>query len=155
MERVEYDGHVIFNGMRAGEHEPYAIRLLGGSGMLEVSAKNLFSNPISGGENFIVVNDIPAQAECCFVEFSSRFSEATGISTKIELVQKRRGALKSELGLKNSELLARGIDPAGQNFISNINLKPVSVDAVAGLENELVRITLYGMEAWNRYPEEN
>lgn len=162
---VEIDEGKIFNGavtkedltICAGE---LMIRLLSNEGVLETSVRNLLSVPIApiaydlsmcgkDIENFIVVNDIPGEAESCFVQFSARFADAMGITRELELARKARGQLKKEWGMKNSELLARGIDPAGQNFVASLVLHPVDkhiAEVIDELEKEIVIIKLYGID---------
>lgn len=165
---VEIDEGKIFNGtITKDDLDKYAgkfmVRLLSNEGVLETSAHNVLSVPIAhessirdiskdkdkGIENFIVVNDIPGEAESCFVQFSPRFAKAMNIAEEIELIRKARGQLKKEWSMKNSELLARGIDPAGQNFVASLLLRPVdkyATEIIDELEKEIVIIKLYGID---------
>jgi len=160
---VEIDEGKIFNGTismqnltsSAGE---FMIRLLSNEGILETSVHNVLSAPISGisdmipgdpHQNYIVVNDIPSEAESCFVQFSTRFAEAMNVPAEIELTRKARGQLKKEWNMKNSDLLARGVDPAGQNFVANLMLCPMDkniAEIISELEKEIVIIKLYGVD---------
>lgn len=158
---VETDEGKIFNGtvsnddltICAGE---LMVRLLSNEGVLETSVCNVLSISIASimsdssiRDNFIVVNDIPGEAESCFVQFSPRFADVMGIQKEIELIRKSQGQLKKEWSMKNSELLARGIDPAGQNFVASLLLIPSDkhvAEIINELEKEIVIIKLYGID---------
>jgi hypothetical protein len=148
----------IFNGFVPLEliGREFLLRILSNEGMLELPARDVFSVPLrtesvdAGGEiaNFIVVNDIPGEAEVCFIEFSQRFARMTGIPREIELIRKRPGELKKEWGHSNKELMARGIDPVAQNFISPVTLYvPAETrEVLTDLADENIIIRFYGVD---------
>jgi len=155
-----FNGTILARDVREAYSSEFTLRLLGDEGILEVSVQNLLSIPITEIQdpgagvpeqhNFIVVNDDPeGDAQACLVQFSARFVENMNVPEEIELTQKPCGQLKKDWEAKNVDLLARGVDPKTQNFISSIVLYPSDknvMDILDDLNKEIVIIKIYGID---------
>lgn len=155
----------IFNGTIPESQQTgamFIMRFLSSEGVLELPAGKALSIPLTDtdswqpGEqnNFIVFNDIPGEGTVCLVEFTPRFARMLSTPAIIELQRKERGQLKKEWNAKNSDLLARGVDPVAQNFISPVVLKPEEygvMEALCELEDEIITFKLYGVELFRTF----
>jgi hypothetical protein len=154
---IDDRNYKIFNGTVPQEmhNDELILRILSNEGVVEMPARNVFSLPLTGVdstsgklENFVVVNDVPGDAEVCMIEFTKRFSRMTGVPREIELMRKAPGVLKEEWNVKNADLLARGVDPVAQNFISPVHMtfSEGATEVLESLGNETVTLRLYGVD---------
>jgi hypothetical protein len=82
------------------------------------------------------------------IEFTKRFSRMNGVPREIELMRKAPGVLEEEWNVKNADLLARGVDPVAQNFISPVHMtfSEGATEVLESLGNETVTLRLYGVD---------